>query len=398
MNEFTYEQLEQRVKELENLHDEYESIQQSLKTAQQRLDLSLSAGNLAWWEFDIPTGRVTYNENKVRVLGYAPKDFPNPCVYTDFTDLIHPDDHENTMNAMRDHLAGKKDLYETEYRIRTVSGDYRWFYDRGSITSRDKEGKPLTLKGIVFDITDKKEQEKALMESEQALREANTTKDKLFSIISHDLRSSIGNLVNFLKYMIEDPEMFSKDEFQQIIRSLHESSLTTFEMLENLLAWARNQSNTLEYRPQQVHLSSVFSQITGKLAAVARQKNISLLTDALSTLTCTADINMLIISVRNIITNAIKFTPRGGRVQMTAYAENEKVVIEIRDSGIGMKKEKLESLFSLGALSSSAGTDGEKGSGLGLILCKELIERQKGSLSVTSVEGEGSCFLIRLPK
>lgn len=398
MNKLNYDQLQKRVEELEHLHAQYESVQQHLKIARERLDLSLSAGNLAWWEFDIPTGQVTYNENKVRILGYPPRDFPNPCSYKVFMDLVHPDDYENTMNAMRDHLSGKKDLYETEYRIRTIDGDYKWYYDRGSITSRDSDGKPLSLKGIIFDITSKKQQEIALVESEKALKESNATKDKLFSIISHDLRSSIGNLVHFLKFMLDDQQMFDKDEFQQMIASLHESSLTTYEMLENLLVWARSQKDdTLAYHPEKINLLQLLDQILHKLENAATQKDISIHTDIPSDLECTADSNMLKIALRNIITNAIKFSPQNRDIYIRAYRKNLEIVIDVQDNGIGMDEEKVQSLFTIHSVHSSSGTAGEKGSGLGLIMCKELIEKQNGRIVVESTPGEGSCFSIRLP-
>ena len=124
----------------------------------ERLDLCLSAGNLAWWEMDVKTGKVIFNENKVKMLGYSMHDFKD-VDYTAFTDLVHPDDYEKTMKAMKDHLEGKKELYEVEYRIKTKNGIYKWYYDKGSVIERDEKGNPLTVKGIVIDISTVKQSE-----------------------------------------------------------------------------------------------------------------------------------------------------------------------------------------------------------------------------------------------
>ena len=144
--------------EHKELRLENQRLKRELDTITERLELSLSAGNLAWWDWDVKANRVTFNELKVKMLGYEMSDFEN-VGYQAFTDLLHPDDHEKAMQAMRDHLSGEKELYEVEYRIKTSTGEYKWFYDRGSATDYDEEGKPLRLKGIVFDITERKRAE-----------------------------------------------------------------------------------------------------------------------------------------------------------------------------------------------------------------------------------------------
>ena len=126
--------------------------------SKERLDLCLSAGNLAWWEMDVKSGKVVFNENKVKMLGYSMQDFKD-VDYTAFTDLVHPDDYDNTMKAMKDHLEGKKELYEVEYRIKTKNEIYKWYYDKGSVIERDEKGNPLTVKGIVIDISKVKQSE-----------------------------------------------------------------------------------------------------------------------------------------------------------------------------------------------------------------------------------------------
>lgn len=139
----------------EELIAENKQLKHELETISSRLESSLSVGNLAWWDWDVQNNRVTFNELKVTMLGYSREDFEN-VGYEAFVNLLHPDDYENVMQAMRDHLSGKALLYEVEYRIKAKSGQYTWYYDRGSITERDASGKPVRLKGVVFDITERK--------------------------------------------------------------------------------------------------------------------------------------------------------------------------------------------------------------------------------------------------
>ena len=149
--------------------------------AKERLDLCLSAGNLAWWEMDVNTGKVIFNKNKVEMLGYTVDDFKD-ADYRSFTNLLHPDDHDRAMQAMRDHLEGKKQAYDVEYRIKARNGSYKWYYDKGSIVERDKNGNPLVVKGLVIDISRLKQSENLEKLSNKILERLNKSGDKVNQI------------------------------------------------------------------------------------------------------------------------------------------------------------------------------------------------------------------------
>ena len=159
------------------------------------IERALAAGNLAWWIWDIETDHVDYSPEKATMLGYDPSEFPD-TVY-EITDLIHPEDHEKTMNAMRDHLTGKKALYEAEYRIKTKEGGYLWYYDRGMISQRKSDGSPATLTGIVINFDPWKK-------AEQAIRLANTKLNLLSSITRHDILNSVTVLLGNLEFAREE--------------------------------------------------------------------------------------------------------------------------------------------------------------------------------------------------
>ena len=177
--DLTREQLVQRIAELELLNHEL------LAEKEQEVRLEYAwTGNLGHWYWHIGTNAVTFNPLKVAALGYAPDEVPEPVPYQFFTDRIHPDDYEHTMQAMRDHLAGQAAVYEVEYRIRAKDGTYRWYYDRGRITRRDANGKPLFLAGIVFDVTEKKNMQLDLERKNRILAKLSAT-DGLTQVSNH---------------------------------------------------------------------------------------------------------------------------------------------------------------------------------------------------------------------
>jgi len=195
----TKEQLIERIDELEILKD------QLLKEKEQEIKLEYDwTGNLGHWYWNIKTNNVTFNLLKVTVLGYEKKDIPETVSYDFFTDKLHPDDHESTMKAMKDHLYGKASVYEAEYRIKTKEGKYRWYYDRGKITRVDEKGKPLFLAGIVFDITEKKEAEMELENKNKELAEISSV-DGLTKI------SNRRALIEHLKTAAADPSASKKN-------------------------------------------------------------------------------------------------------------------------------------------------------------------------------------------
>jgi len=186
------EQLKKRIRELERLNRELLEEQRR----ETKLDYAWS-GNLGHWYFDIESSSVIFNPLKVSVLGYEASDIPESVPYQFFTGKLHPDDYEPTMQAMRDHLSGKTPVYECSYRIQAKDGSYKWFYDRGRITQRDADGKPVFLAGIVFDITESKQRELSLEQSNAELRYDAVT-DELTSLPNR--RAVIGELRNRMHY------------------------------------------------------------------------------------------------------------------------------------------------------------------------------------------------------
>jgi len=209
----------------------------------ERLDLCLSAGNLAWWEMYLPSGKVVCNENKVKMLGYSLNDFQD-ATYQSFMDLVHPDDYDMVMKAMNDHLKGKKPLYEVDYRIKTKSGDYKWFHDRGSIVHRDASSDSLIVKGVVFDISN-------LKSSEQELKEIKKHLEDLVEQRTVDLQNQVDQRKKAEEYL-----QSNKQYLRDIIDSASEMILS-FDMFNRISTWNKTAEYITGYKTIEVLNRSV---------------------------------------------------------------------------------------------------------------------------------------------
>ncbi len=234
----------------------------------------------------------------------------------------------------------------------------------------------------------------------QELKELNATKDKFFSIIAHDLRNPIGNML-MISEMISEKGKLDDDTFFSLIEMQKELSKDTFQLLENLLNWARANTNKIEYNPDFLSVSRIINECIESLKIQLINKNISTIVDYTIKDKAFADDNMFRVIVRNLLSNAIKFTPSGGTINIsTNPGQNNSVIIAVKDNGIGMTKEIIANLFRIDVNVSRPGTDGEASNGLGLLLCYEFVKKNGGKIWAESevVSGEkGSTFRFTVP-
>ncbi len=237
-----------------------------------------------------------------------------------------------------------------------------------------------------------------LNQREKELQKINSNKDKFFSIISHDLRSPFTSLLGFSEFLLNEIDELSKEEIKEFAENIYKSASGTFSLLENLLQWSRLQTSKIEFVPEKYSLTEHLNRICEIYKINALQKNINLITNIEEGLEVYADQNMVETVMRNLLSNAIKFTPRNGLITVTAKNRSKDVEVIVADTGIGIEKEKLQKLFVIGENVSTEGTENEKGTGLGLILCKEFVETNNGKLTVKSKPGKGTEFKFTLPK
>jgi PAS domain S-box-containing protein len=247
------------------------------------------------------------------------------------------------------------------------------------------------------DITAHKKAEQALKESEARLKELNATKDKLFSIIGHDLQSPLSNIIGFSELIEKGYDNYSDEDIRRYNKIIYDISQSVSALLENLLTWARSQRNQIKVFPKAVSVHMLAERCYSLLMHTFLQKEITFNNDVPPETVVFADEEMLTIVVRNLISNALKFTHRKGSIAVVSGEGRDSVITSIKDSGTGIDPETLKHLFQTEGSQPKAGTEGETGTGLGLIICRDFIEKNGGEIWVESEAGQGSVFSFSLP-
>ena len=250
---------------------------------------------------------------------------------------------------------------------------------------------------FAVDISKRKEYEEALKKSEQELLESNATKDKFFSIIGHDIRSPFNSIIGFADIIRNDVDSLDAAQIEKIGESIYNTGNTTLELINNLIEWSRTQTGRIECKPEKFFIKSIIGKTYNLLKNNIEKKSINFIIDVSDETRIYADVTMFEIILRNLISNAIKFSFQNGTIKIKAEEDKALIKISIEDSGIGIKKEDLDKLFNNNIIHTTRGTNNEKGTGLGLILCKELVEMNNGKIWAESEYGKGCKFIFTLP-
>jgi len=286
--------------------------------------------------------------------------------------------------------------YETKRQWKKASE----YFDK-YIQKRKEEVEEQNRKNILeiqakFEV-DKKKQEKKIFQLEnKKLKTINTSKDKFFSIIAHDLRSPFATIYSFISLMKKNQKYLTPQKIKELINELEKVVKNTYSLLENLLEWSRLQTGVLTYSPTKFDLCMVIAEIISIFQQNADQKSITLTFECKDKLHIFADKFMIGTIIRNLVNNAIKFTNNNGKIEVKATKENNKTIVSVSDNGIGMTKEETEKLFKLETSFSKLGTANEKGTGLGLILCNEFAKKNNANLTVESKKGKGTTFYLTI--
>jgi len=262
---------------------------------------------------------------------------------------------------------------------------------------RDKNDQIIGLLGIGRDITERREAEEEVKRKNEELQKLNSAKDKFFSIIAHDLRSPFNGFLGLSQILVEELPTLSSEEIQMIAVNMQDSATTLYRLLENLLEWSKMQQGLITFKPEILPLKPLVDYCLTIKQLKARSKGIEIITQIPDEIEVFADNNMLQTIIRNLVSNSIKFTEKGGKIIVAAKTTKENFTeISIKDNGIGMSQEMIVGLFCLDVNSSRQGTEGETSTGLGLIICKDFVEKHGGKLWVESEEGIGSTFYFTI--
>ncbi len=238
---------------------------------------------------------------------------------------------------------------------------------------------------------------KIIEQSESELRVLNAAKNKFFSIIAHDLKNPFHTVMGYSYLLSKDYDRFTEEERRKFASDIHHSTNNIFRLLQNLLEWSRSQTGRLIYNPRKIEFKRIIENSVSVLRSLADQKNIVIKFDYNEDLSLFADPQMIETVLRNLVNNAIKFTPEDGTIEITAHQIDDHISICIKDSGIGISEEDALNLFRIDSTVKRKGTNNEDGSGLGLILCKEFVDKNNGTIWVNSSPGKGSSFFFTVP-
>lgn len=357
-----------------------------LKSSEIRLKMAIESANEALWDWNFQSGELYLNENWYKMSGYTSDELSG--LSNLWYRFIDKEDLPNVIDNWNRHISGETEFYEQINRIVTKEGSKKWVITKGMVVKRDKDGNPLRAVGIQADITEQKERE-------EELRKLVATRDMYFSIIAHDLRGPIGSFAGLTEMM--NTSSLDKESEKEIISELAKLSKSTFELLENLLIWARSQRGDVALNLTQINLSTLVEIVLSPLKTLAQQKNILLINEVKDGTTVFADSEALSLIIRNIVSNSIKFTKSGGRVLVSSKKRDNLMEISIIDNGIGMPKEVADRLFTSDGYQTRRGTDNEKGSGLGLMMSSEFVKRMGGEIKVESIENIGTRVFFTVP-
>ena len=298
----------------------------------------------------------------------------------------------NEFEIIKSKLKKNKILRNNETIRKRKNGDLIYITEN-QVASFSANGEITTINGYLYDITVRKNAETNLLIKNEQLLKLNSEKDKFFSIISHDLRGPFSAFLGLSDIIADDLSTMTLNEIQKIAWSMRKSASNLYRLLENLLQWSLMQRGLTTFVPETLLLKQKVSSVLVAVQDLAVKKNIKININILDDMVIFADGNMLDAIIRNLVSNAVKFTTAGGNILVSAKSlPDRSVAISIIDTGIGMDNKMISNLFRLDVNTSRKGTDGELSTGLGLIICKDFIEKHGGQIWVESEEGKGSTF------
>jgi len=518
-------------------------VEEVLKESEQRLQYVLQGSRLGFWDWNLITNEVKRNEQWAEMLGYKINDVE--FTVKQWIDFVHPDDRAMALESIQEHIDGKTPMHRLEYRMRTKEGQYKWILDQAQAVAWDSDHRVIRMSGTHTDITERKQAEAAMQESEKRYRllfqnlssgfalheiildssgkpcdyrfleinpafetltglkavdligkknlevlpntesywietygrvaltgkpitfenysaafnkyyhvnayspepgkfatifhdisdqklfeaelqnkneeltKVNADKDRFMSILAHDLKSPFNTILGYLDLLSENIREYDIDKIEKQIAIINSSAQNTYFLMEDILLWARSKSGKIPFEPKELNLNTICKDIIEILTPNASTKSITINHNVPDDVVAFADADMLKTILRNLISNAIKFTQRGGVVDIAINRYNGQPsglsqtnvetkckdckyncsqIISVADNGIGIAPELKDKLFDVMQAYSTKGTTNEVGTGLGLSLCKEFVEKHGGKIWVESELGKGSTFYFTLAR
>ncbi|HAN19406.1 MAG: hypothetical protein A2X13_01910 [Bacteroidetes bacterium GWC2_33_15] len=366
-------------------------FQERLQEQEKKFRLIYENSPIPYQSLNIKGEIIEVNPSWLATLGYS----RDEVIGSYFSHFIIPSQKEQfEKNFENFKISGEaKDI---RFEMIRKNGTKLYVNFNGKI-EKDENGSFISTHCVFNDITLQQKAEKTIIQSELKLRELNATKDKFFSIIAHDLKNPFNEIIGFSYLLATNIYKYDLARVEQFANIIHQSSKLTFNLLENLLDWSRSQTGNLKFNPAAFSLKTLVKEIIELFESQAANKNIVIYNEVDDSNPVFADKNMISTVIRNLISNAIKYTNQGGFVRINNTCNHNFVTVNVIDNGVGMNYEDQGKLFRLDVNISRAGTEKERGTGLGLILCKEFVERNGGNIQFESEPGKGSRYFFTIP-
>ena len=344
------------------------------------------------WSIDLSDKKITCSD-EVAAIHEVPNGY-SPTISEGLN--FYKAESQQRIKAILTNCIEKGIAFDEELELVTAKNRTIWVRITGEAV-KDQNGNITKIQGSSQNITERKITEEALRENEAMLSGLNATKDKLLSIIGHDLRNPFNAIVGFSNLLVDDLKEKNYGDAERYANVILGSAEKAMNLLSNLLEWSLCQTNKLLFNPQNVNIAGLIDGVIQITQESAKLKSIKLNNNSTASIYAPADNDMVATVMRNLISNAIKFTKSGGTVNINTRHNEEEVVVEVTDDGVGIPKGNLDKLFLINHDIATVGTNNEKGTGLGLILCKEFVDKHGGKIGVESEVGKGSKFYFSLP-
>lgn len=374
------------ITELKNAGNELKKCCGKLESAEHIVDMG-------HWEYDLNNKKSDWTDGINRIFGTETKGKIKKI--EDFKNFIPQEDRKNLKKLADDLLKGNSK--EISHRIKLPSGKEKYLLTRIKPVF-DDSGKVIKVSGTSADVTGKMESEIKLRKLSDELLKYNNDRDRFFSIIAHDFRGPFTGLLGYTSVLDNEFSILSRSDIHNYIKIINASLKTVYNLIENLLQWSKIQRGKLLFNPEKIDLFTVSESVISSFKSESGSKNINVVNDIKQGSIVFADDNMMRSVFQNLFSNSIKYSNEGGSIIFSAEEKNNYYEISVSDTGIGMKPEFVKNLFKIELPYTTLGTGNEKGSGLGLMLCKEFINRHNSKLHVNSEEGIGTTFYFKIKK
>lgn len=372
---------------------EKKNAELTLNTNFSLLRMAGKTAKFGGWSLNLSDMKITWSDEVAAIHEVQPGYEPS---LSEGVQFYAPEWREEIQKIVSDCIENGTS-YDAELEIITAKENRIWVRTTGEAIY-DESGKIIRIQGSFQNIDERKLAEKALEKSAARLKELIATKDKFFSIIAHDLKGPFNSIIGLSEILNQQIKNRNFTEVGKYVEIIQNSSQQAFELLVNLLEWSKSQTGIMVFSPVEINIIQAIEESINLLRDEATQKNITITMNAPQKLITRVDQAMLNTILRNLLSNAVKFTHPGGKITVRAQLKHHLLKLSVTDNGIGISKEARENLFRIDMTCTTRGTENEKGSGLGLILCKEFVEKHGGQIWVESEVGRGSIFSFTIPQ